>query len=79
MSGVLPVLAAYPASLPPLLLVGPRSLRDWLAEAAAPLGLVSRYRFVHCAELNHPGGPGLAWWLWELLAGPINAHSQVPA
>ncbi|PRW45195.1 zinc phosphodiesterase ELAC 2-like isoform X2 [Chlorella sorokiniana] len=55
MSGVLPLLAAYPASLPPLLVVGPRSLRDWLAEAAAPLGLAGRYLFVHCAELNQPG------------------------
>jgi hypothetical protein len=55
MAGVLPLLAAYPASLPPLLLVGPRSLRDWLAEAAPPLGLANRYRFVHCAELNQAG------------------------
>lgn len=55
MSGVLPLLAAYPASLPPLLVVGPRSLRDWLAEAAPPLGLARRYLFVHCLELNQPG------------------------
>lgn len=55
MSGVLPLLAAYPASLPPLLVVGPRSLRDWLAEAAAPSGLAGRYLFVHCAEINQPG------------------------
>jgi hypothetical protein len=55
MSGVLPLLAAYPANLPPLLVVGPRSLRDWLAEAAPAQGLGSRYRFVHCTELNQPG------------------------
>ena len=58
MSGVLPLLAAYPASLPPLLVVGPRSLRDWLAEAAPPLGLARRYLFVHCLELNQPGEGG---------------------
>ena len=63
MSGVLPLLAAYPASLPPLLVVGPRSLRDWLAEAAPPLGLAARYRFVHCPELNQPGG-------WEAAGAP---------
>lgn len=56
MSGVLPLLAAYPASLPPLLVVGPRSLRDWLAEAVAPMGLAGRCLFVHCAEINQPGG-----------------------
>ncbi len=70
MSGVLPLLAAYPASLPPLLVVGPRSLRDWLAEAAAPLGLAGRYAFVHCAELNQPGGwPGgwVVWLRWVVL------------
>ncbi|EFN56466.1 hypothetical protein CHLNCDRAFT_145133 [Chlorella variabilis] len=54
MSGVASLLAAYPASLPPLLVVGPRSLRDWLAEAAPALRLAGRYRFVHCAELNRP-------------------------
>ena len=57
MSGVLSLLAAYPAALPPLLVVGPRSLRDWLADAAPALGLAARYRFVHCLELNQPGAP----------------------
>jgi hypothetical protein len=55
MSGVLPLLAAYPASLPPLLVVGPHSLRDWLAEAAPPMGLAGRYLFVHCTEMNQAG------------------------
>ena len=56
MSGVLPLLAALPRSSPPLLLVGPASLRDWLAEAAPAAGLAGRYCFVHCSLLQQPGG-----------------------
>lgn len=55
MLGLLGVLGAYPAHLPPLLVVGPLSTRDWLAEAAPHLRL--RYTFAHCQELNWPGKP----------------------
>ena len=54
MSGVPGLLAAYPASLPPLLVVGPRALGAWLAEVGPRLGL--RYSFVHCMDANLPGG-----------------------
>ena len=53
MSGVPGLLAAYPASLPPLLVVGPRSLGAWLEEVGPRLGL--RYSFVHCLDANLPG------------------------
>ncbi len=56
MLGLLGVLAAYPHHLPPLLVVGPYSARDWLRESAPHLRL--RYVFVHCQELNNPGKEG---------------------
>lgn len=59
MLGLLGVLGAYPAHLPPLLVVGPASARDWLAEAAP--GLRLRYSFAHCLEVNNPGAPSLVW------------------
>ncbi len=45
--------SSQPPSLPPLLLLGPTSLRSWLAEAAPPLRL--RYAFAHCSDLSRPG------------------------
>jgi hypothetical protein len=53
MLGLLGILGAYPDRQPPLLVVGPGSARDWLAEAAPHLRL--RCVFAHCRELNDPG------------------------
>ncbi|GAB4817494.1 hypothetical protein N2152v2_004540 [Parachlorella kessleri] len=64
MLGLLGVLAAYPPHLPPLLVVGPRSALDWLAEAAPRLRL--RYAFAHCQELNSP-----AHWARQQLAARL--------
>lgn len=54
MAGVLQILAQYPVNAPPLLLVGPRSLKDWLEEAAPVVGLEARYTFAHCSEVENP-------------------------
>lgn len=54
MLGLLSLLAARPAALPPLLVVGPYSARDWLGEVAGPLRL--RYTWAHCMQVNDPGG-----------------------
>ena len=54
MAGVLQVLANYPQSAPPLLLVGPHSLKAWLAEAAPSVNLATRYVFAHCSDILSP-------------------------
>jgi ribonuclease BN (tRNA processing enzyme) len=58
MSGILQILLRTvqykDPSHPPLLLIGPRALGDWLREAAPPLGLRhnERYSFIHFSELQ---------------------------
>lgn len=54
MAGILQIIAHYPSTLPPLFLIGPRSLQNWLSEAAPPVGLNHRYSYGHCSEVQQP-------------------------
>jgi ribonuclease Z len=54
MAGILQILAHHPFSLPPLFLIGPRSLQKWLSEAAPAVGLTHRYTYAHCSEVQQP-------------------------
>lgn len=52
MGGVPGVLRAVPRGTPPPLVVGPRSLHDWLAACG---GEDLRYEFLHAGCLRSPG------------------------
>lgn len=52
MSGILQILIQYPLGYPPLLIVGPWALRDWLQDAALPVGVNNKYRFIHAGLLK---------------------------
>ncbi|KAG7670989.1 hypothetical protein Ndes2526A_g01222 [Nannochloris sp. 'desiccata'] len=54
MAGILQILAHHPSTLPPLFLIGPRSLQHWLSEAAPAVGLTHRYTYAHCSEVQQP-------------------------
>ncbi|KFM26285.1 Zinc phosphodiesterase ELAC protein 2 [Auxenochlorella protothecoides] len=79
MGGVPGVLRAVPEGTPPPLVVGPRSLRDWLAACG---GEDLRYEFLHAGCLRRPGedfgvGLGGGYDAWSLRIDAARSWSIV--
>ncbi|KAK9829441.1 hypothetical protein WJX72_005893 [[Myrmecia] bisecta] len=69
MAGLAAIIAARSPNSPPLLVIGPKAVQDWLGEIGPAQRL--RYRFVHSRSFNQPQHPehapllhllGLASW-----------------